>query len=370
MVDKSMSYNFTIGYERNTYAEERLFINKCSSAIYEKVNSIEFPSYPEFFNQNELFNSSWINRNDKKVDLVHYFNQINFGDMPFVVTYETKVPRFWTKDAFEKGIEILLSDTCLQIISMSKSCYDIQQLAQSYLSDNDKKILIDKTLILHPPQELLPNNIERFEHIEKLKLVFVGRDFINKGGVPMLLALKNLINKGFPLELYLVSNLRIIDNTTNSTEKDIEWIKSFINENKSWIYYYQSLTNSEVLSLISSCHIGLLPTLAETYGYSVLEMQAAGVPVISTNIRALAEINHINWQIPLPYTMRPIIKDETSIPSLYEDVRTKLESILEDIFHNLSSLKQLSYLNQGRIYAEHNLEQYSNKLYDIYSKAL
>lgn len=365
-----MTYKFAIGYERNTYAEERLFLNKCLHATYETVSSIENPSYPDFFNQNERFNSSWINRGNKKIDLIHYFNQVNFGDLPFVVTYETKVPRFWTKEAFEKGLETLLSDKCLQIIAMSKSCYNIQQDALSYLDDGVKKALMDKTLILHPPQQLLSNDIERFEKIEKLKLVFVGKDIIRKGGIPMLQVLKYLIDKGYPLELHLVSNLKIFDNVANSDENDIQWIKEFIAKNADWIYHYEILPNHEVLSLISQCHVGLLPTLAETYGYSVLEMQAAGVPVISTNIRALAEINQINWQINLPYTMTPIIKDETSIPTLYEDVRRQLILILENIFENLDDLKRLSYLNQGRICAEHNLEQYSAKLYNIYSKSL
>ncbi|MFW2788163.1 glycosyltransferase, partial [Acinetobacter baumannii] len=46
-------------------------------------------------------------------------------------------------------------------------------------------------------------------------------------------------------------------------------------------------------------HIGLLPTWADTFGYSVLEFQACGCPVISTDVRALSEINNndIGWLI-------------------------------------------------------------------------
>ena len=61
-----------------------------------------------------------------------------------------------------------------------------------------------------------------------------------------------------------------------------------------WISYVPKLTNNETLELMKKSHIGLLPTYADTYGYSVLEFQAAGCPVITTNVRALPEINNNN----------------------------------------------------------------------------
>ena len=50
---------------------------------------------------------------------------------------------------------------------------------------------------------------------------------------------------------------------------------------------------------MSSCDVGLLPTWAESYGYSVLEMQACGLPVVTTNIRALPETNVCGWKVKL-----------------------------------------------------------------------
>ncbi|WP_125140102.1 glycosyltransferase family 4 protein [Clostridium transplantifaecale] len=46
----------------------------------------------------------------------------------------------------------------------------------------------------------------------------------------------------------------------------------------------------------------LLPTFADTYGYSLLEMQACGLPVVSTNVRAMPEINdnECGWIAKLP----------------------------------------------------------------------
>lgn len=48
---------------------------------------------------------------------------------------------------------------------------------------------------------------------------------------------------------------------------------------------------------MKQCHIGLLPTFGDTFGFSVLEMQACGCPVITSNNYALPEINNkeIGW---------------------------------------------------------------------------
>ena len=50
-------------------------------------------------------------------------------------------------------------------------------------------------------------------------------------------------------------------------------------------------SNEDVLALLRDAHVLLLPALAETYGYAVLEAQACACAVVSTNVRALPELN-------------------------------------------------------------------------------
>src|SRR5690606_34137393 len=61
-------------------------------------------------------------------------------------------------------------------------------------------------------------------------------------------------------------------------------------------------SNAEVMELFKVTDIALLPTYDDTYGYSVLEGQAFGCPVISTNVVALPEINNVEvgWLLELP----------------------------------------------------------------------
>ncbi|TNT11338.1 glycosyltransferase family 4 protein, partial [Escherichia coli] len=58
------------------------------------------------------------------------------------------------------------------------------------------------------------------------------------------------------------------------------------------ISLYTNISNMSVLKLMSESSVGILPTWGDTYGYSVLEMQSFGLPVITSNVRALPEINH------------------------------------------------------------------------------
>ncbi|MFH4294310.1 glycosyltransferase, partial [Acinetobacter baumannii] len=69
--------------------------------------------------------------------------------------------------------------------------------------------------------------------------------------------------------------------------------------NRKNIKIYSNVDNNKVIEMIREHHIGLFPTWADTFGYSVLEFQACGCPVISTDVRALSEINNndIGWLI-------------------------------------------------------------------------
>ena len=49
------------------------------------------------------------------------------------------------------------------------------------------------------------------------------------------------------------------------------------------------MNNQQVLTLMGTCHLSLLATLHDTYGFSVLEGFAHGVPAVTTDVCALPE---------------------------------------------------------------------------------
>ena len=90
--------------------------------------------------------------------------------------------------------------------------------------------------------------------------------------------------------LYFIGDMDAGYNNWFMSEKEKHEIGQIFREAK-WIKYYARLNNADILNLIRECHIGLLPTLGDTFGFSVLEMQSMGCPVITTNRMALPEIN-------------------------------------------------------------------------------
>src|SRR5690606_873447 len=104
------------------------------------------------------------------------------------------------------------------------------------------------------------------------------------------------------LFLNIVSSMNFGDYATHTNESHFELAQTIIDQFPNNIKHYKHLKNEEVLDLFKKTHVGLLPTWADSFGYSVLEAQACGCPVITTDIRALPEINNndIGWLIKVP----------------------------------------------------------------------
>lgn len=203
----------------------------------------------------------------------------------------------------------------------------------------------------------------------------VGAGFIRKGGREILNSFEKLIKEdNLPLQLVLVSRLRLDYYAAHETEEDIIWAKEKIAANQEWIEHHEIIPNHEVLELLKSCDIGLLPTYADTYGLSVLEAQASGCPVISTDVRALPEINNtdVGWLINVPknelgeaYYQTP---EERQI--LSERIQSGLEHIIRGIAQNPSIIAKKGQAALEKIKSQHDPVRYGESLRAIYEKAL
>lgn len=129
-----------------------------------------------------------------------------------------------------------------------------------------------------------------------------------------------------------------------------------------------------MLELCKTAHVGLLPTFADTYGYSVLEMQASGVPVITTNVRALPEINNndCGWMATLPLNQygEALYSRIESRNEMKHKLSVELDRIFNDIFSNPDSLQCKALASLDRIKRYHSPEKYGEELKKIYMDAL
>jgi glycosyltransferase involved in cell wall biosynthesis len=146
-------------------------------------------------------------------------------------------------------------------------------------------------------------------------------------------------------------------------------------ENADWITHYPWLTNQEVLEEIRHSDVGLLPSFAETYGYSVLEFQASGRPVITTDVRAFPEINNDNcgWLIPV---RKQEIGGEAFYGSLEErlrlssDIERGLRAVLDEIIGNPEVVLTKGVRSLMRVQAEHNPVCYGKRIETVYKETL
>jgi glycosyltransferase involved in cell wall biosynthesis len=120
--------------------------------------------------------------------------------------------------------------------------------------------------------------------------------------------------------------------------------------------------------------VGLLPTWADTYGLFVLEAQASGCPVITTDVRALAEINNsrIGWLIRVPKDAlgEAIYATPENRLELSQKIQAGLEEIIRGIVEDPSVIASKGQAALERIRTEHDPQDYAEKLRQIYQAAL
>lgn len=353
-----------VGYERVTYAEQRLILGAVPEYAYLQLRP-SAKTWPDFFTSNKIYNSTALS--DSRVSLVHLFNQINYGSTPFVTTFEYHLPRYDKDRARNIGINLLARPHCRGALALSEAALQVMRLR---LGNHPKaEAVLNKTHVLHPPQPLIANVAGRFTNPHTLRLIFVGRDFFRKGGYELLRAC-HAARRDFPhFTLTTVSDLTYISPVARLTPEEYTWCRRLLADNEDWIHCLPGLPNTEVLRLMAESHVGLLPSLAETYGYACLEMQAAGTPVITTNIAAFPEINppRVGWQLHMP-DAAPLygLHDVRHVQRVRHTLFLQLTRLLRDIFSTPSVLREKSLQAQQRIRNVHDPKAYADRLRAVY----
>jgi len=370
-----------IAYTADNYAARRLIIGKIRGAKYIRIFSLN--RFIFFFidvlrkigfkldKQYSYFANTCfgIFVKGEAVKCIHFFNQISLSSsLNWISQFETALPRYKTFNT--RIIKTIADKHCKAILPLSKCAYNIALNRLTHFPKYKNEI-VQKMFVLHPPQELLLNNIIDKKKNDKLTFVFVGNDFFQKGGMELLSVFEKFNCK---LLLIIISRMNVNDFVTRSTVEHKKQALDFFVKNSSWLNFYNGLPNNEVLEIIKKSDIGLLPTKADTYGYSVLEMQAAGVPVISTNVRALPEINNneCGWLIPVSKNEigEALYSNEQELSNLCREIENGLYSIIGDIISEYETsgidfIRKKGQLCLERISKEHNPADYENFLEKI-----
>ena len=272
------------------------------------------------------------------------------------------------------GAKLLASDACKKIIGLSKCANRILNYTSEQFGGL-RDAIREKMCVVHPPQDLYVESYDQKElNGSFITFCFVGSDFFRKGGKEMLIAFDRLLKMGAPIKLNIISKMESDDEFIIPTKDEIDDALRIIERYPNNIKRYKYLHNSNVVTMLKNSHVALLPTLHDTYGYSVLEAQACACPVITTNIRALPEINNdtVGWLIDVP-------TDELGLEKIYtiEDREICSNLVQEGLFEIIGSIVNdpKAVVIKGkqcisRIDSDHNPVGVAEKLESIYDQAL
>ncbi len=392
-----------VGYVSSKYPEIRNIIGKVEDVdyIYDKNNNWfslknKINSQLKIFGRahkgvRNTFNHRSIFRR-KDIDLYHFFNLVSSSDVIYITSFESFVPRrdefFFSyltsnshdhlkEELLQMELSVLTSDNCKKIVSLSENAKKIQVNLLEKSNLEKQREVQNKIVVIHPPQSLIVESYEE-KSVDELviKFIFIGRHFFRKGGYEVTRAFDEICNKepNIKAELILVGDIEAYeDNTKPVTRQEIDEIKQIIQKNNR-IIHYKELSHIEIVNLLQKSHVGLLPSWSDTYGYSVLEMQAAGVPVITTNIRALPEINseEVGWMINLPLsnTGEAEYVGVEARSFIRKKLINDLENIIESIVVDRDVIKEKGIKCLERIREEHCPVKYGKQMKKLYLESL
>ncbi|MGG7516531.1 glycosyltransferase family 4 protein [Allorhizobium undicola] len=227
----------------------------------------------------------------KRFDLVHAFNRIPLTQTPFVISFESHMPRGFGIEHtgfYRFMTNRLLSDRCVGIGAISNHARRI--FLQTHRNHPQLDILRRKLFLRYPN---IPIENRRDDHdnaaMDPIKLVFVGNHFGRKGGCVGLRMAELALERGISLEVSIISSME-----TGAASWTDPLTPGYFDRYRQMlrlpnVRHYQNLPNGEVLAILKRSHFSLLTTFCDTFGFSAIESMANYVPVIATRQAALPE---------------------------------------------------------------------------------
>jgi glycosyltransferase involved in cell wall biosynthesis len=368
-----------VGYVHNGYNEVRNILSvKSDKLVHCKVTDVyklrDFAHFKLKHQTNFYLHNSFDDRfSFPKADVYHFFNGINLGNKPWISTFEALLPRYGSSNKnIERAVEALAKSNCKKLIAFSEFNFNMQR---HFLENQFPKVantILDKTEVVLPPQAVVSTQLRKLAPNDTLRVLFVGNDFFRKGGRELFHAVELLHQQGANIHLEVVSLLSTDNFVTKTTAADKKmWQEKLTSA--TFCSYNGYLPNTNVLESMKESHVLALPTMQDTFGYVVLEAQASALPVISSSIRALPEINNedCGWIIDVPQNERGMADVHALGYAAISEVLTKgLISKLTNILENPQQIEKKSGEALKRIRDNHNPSVFSKKIEFIYNNAL
>jgi glycosyltransferase involved in cell wall biosynthesis len=319
-------------------------------------------------------------------DLAHFINQIPLRmRKPWLITFESALPRmFPPNETLRRYLrDQLCQPQCLAIVAMSAwAMATVERLNAGWSGLADA---LGKSLILAPalaPQATSPRVLKSGQAVH---VIFVGNNFSRKGGIVALRLARMALAKGLPLHMHLVST-KMICSGSHTDHPDparyTEDLKALALPN---VTFHGAKNNLQVQELMKQCHLSFLATLHDTFGFSVLEGFAHGLPAITSDVCALPEFvfgasspQANGYLLRLPKDRRGcwLHEADAGSDSYWEMLDHAFQSMahqaflfLDALVHDRGRFEELSHNAIASIEQRHNRTRLARSLNAIYCKA-
>lgn len=227
----------------------------------------------------------------RRFDLIHAFNRIPLGHAPFVIGFESHMPRgFGLETSHYYGVlsRMLASPRCRGIIAISNYAREI--FKETHQNSPMRDILYGKLSVRYPNIEI-PAEAARPEPVGRAPFVvsFVGNHFARKGGCVAVRMAELALQKKLPVQVEIVSSLQVGRGVWTDPLNDHFYDRYRAALKLPNVRWHATLSNVEVHALFRRSHVSLLATFCDTFGYSAIESMIHGTPVIATRQGALPE---------------------------------------------------------------------------------
>jgi glycosyltransferase involved in cell wall biosynthesis len=224
-------------------------------------------------------------------EAIHSFNAVPLlTRRPYIVTFEDFLPRTpqdrripWLERVLR---ERLLDRRCVGLVALSE--YAVRQVCRQHEGWPRLPELRDKIQVIYPV--CAPRRDRPKPHSDRLRLLFVGRDFMRKGGPVLIRAHSELRRRGVPVETTVVSSLQwsAADYVGPPDARYVENSSKGLAQED--LIHLRTAPLKAVYEMMDKADYLVLPTFHDTFGYVTIEALAGGTPVIATDTCALPEI--------------------------------------------------------------------------------
>ena len=248
--------------------------------------------------------------------LYHTYNSVVANHTPWVVEVESYLPRLQGTDpshpSYRWSLQRLASEHCKALIFTSAN-----SMAQNVEHLSAAGVDLGKMSVVY-------RAVEQFQSLAKddrfFTIIFAGNGFYRKGGVELLKAFQQLDRP--EARLTIISTLEV-DWGVKPDPADVEWTKRTIAIDPR-ITLYERLPHHELIDHMRASDIFVSTTFMDPFNNTVLEAMGAGLPVICSNVGALAEVARDarnGWVLSVA---------DRSSASIAEEVAMRMAQLMDD----------------------------------------